>query len=83
MANKKPLRRKAAARPRTLSSMGLRVLVLPPISQRWIAVPVPPTNAMLDHMANATFLRDGSRLEMARRFNGMLEGLPKRKRRKK
>jgi hypothetical protein len=47
---------------------------------RWRRVPVPPTRKMLIGMADATFLKDGSLLEMERRFNGMLDALPKRAR---
>jgi len=43
--------------------------------QKFVRVPVPPTKAMLEGMTCATFLNDGSLLEMERRFNGMLEGL--------
>lgn len=49
---------------------------------KYVRIPVPPTKEMLDGMCNATFLRDGSRLEMERRFNGMLEAVPKPKRKK-
>jgi hypothetical protein len=43
--------------------------------RKYVRVPVPPTKAMLRGMSSATFLTDGSDLEMERRFNGMLEGL--------
>lgn len=55
------------------------------MKRRWISIPVPPTKEMLKEMANATWLTDGSDLEMERRFNGMLSGVPKKRkvRRKK
>lgn len=44
--------------------------------RKWISVPVPPTKEMLQGMAEATFMDNGSLLEMERRFNGMLEHIP-------
>lgn len=49
--------------------------------RRWVEVPVPPTREMLLGMTCATFLNDGSLIEMERRFAGMLERLPKRRKR--
>lgn len=46
--------------------------------EEWVRVPVPPTPEILDEMSRATFLRDGSRLEMERRFNGILRALGRR-----
>lgn len=49
--------------------------------RKWIEIPVPPTREMLIGMACATFKRDGSLLEMERRFSGMIARLPTRQRR--
>lgn len=50
--------------------------------RRWVEVPVPPTDEMLRGMTEATFLNDGSLMEMQRRFNGMLDCIPKRRRKR-
>lgn len=47
------------------------------VKRKWVLVPVPPTDKMLAAMSQATFLTDGSLREMARRFNGMIEALPR------
>lgn len=56
---------------------------MPKTKTRWVRVPVPPTKEMLEGMAAATFLSDRSDLEMERRFNGMIDNLPKRKKTRK
>lgn len=47
------------------------------IPEGWKLVPTEPTKEMLDGMTTATFLNDGSALEMHRRYNGMLGHVPK------
>ena len=49
------------------------------MKRRWISIPVPPTKEMLEEMSRATFLTDGSKTEMERRFSGMLSGVPKKR----
>lgn len=43
----------------------------------YMLVPIEPTRAMLRDMSRATFLSDGSSLEMVRRWNGALAALAK------
>lgn len=47
-----------------------------PKNEKWILIPVEPTKEMLKGMSSATFLNDGSDLEMHRRFNGLLGSIP-------
>lgn len=50
------------------------------VAENWILIPAEPTPEMIAGMREATFLNDGSDLEMERRFNGMLENIPKSRR---
>lgn len=47
--------------------------------RKWVSIPIPPTKEMLQGMTEATYLNDGSPLEMERRFNGMLKHAPKKR----
>lgn len=51
------------------------------IKRKYIRVPATPTKAMLRAMSRATYLTDGSDLEMHRRFNGLMDAVSKHHRR--
>jgi hypothetical protein len=49
------------------------------VPKGYVLLPIKPTRAMLRAMSNATWLCDGSTIEMHRRWNGALDAWSKSK----